>query len=237
VATGVKVALIDPAGRRHLLEINRPYKTGHTSVLFNDLGVAPLFVIKDSTGRELDGAYVKLNVLKGKQDQFVMQGYRIAMVFDPENSLGSNAGLAAIDKVRSAPFQLAVSNSAGVPVASGVLSPGQSLTFNGYTLAFREQSFWVRLLVVKEYGLELVYAGFACATLALIWRLFFYRRELLGGVQEDDGKILLHLAWKSEFYQRTAAEEFNRLVAALAPGHDSGRFTSGTVAEGASRKQ
>lgn len=234
VATGIEVALRD-AGGEHLVEINRPYKRNHASVLFNDLGVAPLFVIQDGAGREVDGAYVKLHVLQGNQDGFTMLGYRITALFYPDHVTDNGADRTRSEEFRNPAFHLAVVNESGFPVASGTVHQGEAVEFDGYRLIFREQSFWVRLLVVKEYGLELVFAGFACATIALAWRLLYYRRELIGAVEVEDGQRLLYLAGRAEFYKSTARDDVEKLAAALSSSPSTGNVAPGAVTEGASR--
>ncbi len=215
VATDIKVALRDSTGKSHLLEINRPYKEGHTSVLFNDLGIAPLFVMEDGAGKELDGAYVKLKVLKGQEDSFTMMGYRVAARYFPDHVVENGEDRSRSEEFRNPAFHLTVYKNK-VRLAANTIHPGEALAFDGMRLIFRQQSFWVRFLVVKEYGLEFVYAGFALASIALIWRLIFFRREIVGIIEETDNERLLVLAARAEFYSNLSRDEFDRITAPLA---------------------
>lgn len=213
VATDMKITLKDEAGTRHEVGINRPYKNGHTSVLFNDLGIAPLFVIQDGSGKELDGAYVKLDVLKGKGDTFKLLGYDFTARYYPDHLVADGRDQTRSEEFKNPAFHLEAARG-GVRLAGRTVRLGEAMEFDGYRLTFREQTFWVRLLVVKEYGQEFIYAGFVLALVALVWRLIYYRRELTGVVRVADGKSSLRLSARADFYQALAKDEFDRTVAA-----------------------
>jgi hypothetical protein len=52
------------------LRINEPIKRGSLSILAKNIGISPLFIVRGDDGREIDGAYVSLNVLYGQEDSF-----------------------------------------------------------------------------------------------------------------------------------------------------------------------
>ncbi|UPU36713.1 cytochrome c biogenesis protein ResB [Geomonas paludis] len=219
VATGIKIVLKDEAGVQHEVDINQPYKTGYASVLFNDLGISPLFVLQDAAGKEIDGAYVKLDVLKGKRDNFRMQGYEVAAWYYPDHVVVDGKDSSRSDEFKNPAFHLEVTRE-GRPVASGTVHPGEAVLLdNGLRLGFMEQNFWVRLLVTKEYGREFIYAGFVLALIALVWRLVYYRREITGVVRESASGKVLELGARGDFYQALAKDEFDRTVAALCGAH------------------
>ena len=64
---------------------------------------------------------------------------------------------------------------------------------------------------VKQRGLSILYTGFALATLGVIWRLLFYKRELVGAIREKDGEKVLVVAGRSEYYKNLAEDEFVEL--------------------------
>ena len=86
-----------------------------------------------------------------------------------------------------------------------------SLDFAGYRLEMRDMRYWVRFYVVKQRGLSILYSGFALATIGVIWRLLFYKRELLGAVREQEGARFLLVAGRSEYYKTLAEDEFMAL--------------------------
>ncbi len=210
VATGLVVGLRDDRGMLHTADINRPYKSGVTSFLVNDLGVAPLVVIQDERGRDLDGAYVKLDVAKGKKDRFRLYGYEIEARYFSDHLVVDGVDQSGSDAFSNPAMRLEASKN-GVMIAASTLKAGESMSLDGNRLVLREMPFWVRFLVVKQHGDWLAYAGFIIATLALCWRLFLYRREIVGAVEQTDTGIDLYLACRCEFYRTAASQELNRI--------------------------
>lgn len=209
--TRLAVTIGDRFGKRHLAEINHPYREGATSFVVTTIGVTPLFVATDRQGREVDGAFVKLNVLGGKKDNFTMLGYRINAQFYPDYFREGETEGTLSSEFRRPAFHLQVRQD-GRTLAEKTLLLGDSMSMGDYTLSFREMPFWVRLYVVKEYGLETVYAGFVLAIAALIWRFVYYRRELVGSMVESEDGVVLYLAGRSEFYRNLYEDEFEAIT-------------------------
>lgn len=225
--TGLRVNLEDGRSRIHTLDINRPFREGAVSLVVKDLGLAPLFILRDSSGRELDGAFVKLNILRGKEDGFRMDGREFRVRFFPDHQLVNGE-----DTTRSEEFRnpvLAVLTVDGdrrtinrIPYATGARIP-----LGKADLVLAQQSFWVRFTVVSEHGVFLVYTGFLLACAGLLWRLGFYRRELAGSlVLGEDGTTVMQLAFRSEFYRALGEEEFTSLQEQLKT-HADGRGANG----------
>jgi cytochrome c biogenesis protein ResB len=208
--TGLKVQLVDARGRNHDLDINRPYNDNSTSFVLKNLGMAPLFVLKDPAGKEIDGAFVKLNVLKGATDRFSLGGFEFKARFFPDYVLENGK-----DDTRSLEFNNPVFNISvmrdGKKIAEGAVPRNGTLEFAGYRLEMQELRYWVRFSVLKEHGIAIVYTGFAIACLAIIWRLLLYRREIVGAVREERGERHLVVAARSEFYKSLAEDEFIKL--------------------------
>jgi cytochrome c biogenesis protein ResB len=214
MATGIKVEIVEPDGATSHLDINRPYNINSTSFVFKDLGVAPLFVLKDPSGREIDGFYSKLNVTKGRQDSFTMGGFIFHTRFYPDFALVDGKPTTKSEEFNNPILALEVEKDRR-KIAEGRIPKNGTLEFNGYRLEMKDMPFWIRFSVVKEYGLPVIYAGFAIASIAVIWRLLLYRRELLGAVREVAGERSLIVAGRSEFYKSLAADEFAALFEKL----------------------
>lgn len=210
VATGLVVGVRDDRGVLHSADINRPYKTGVTSFLVNDLGVAPLVVIQDASGRDLDGAYVKLDVMKGKKDRFRLFGYEIEARYFSDHMVVDGVDETRSDAFSNPAMRLEVSKN-GVVVATRTLKSGESMALDGNRLVLQEMPFWVRFLVVKQYGDWIAYAGFIIATFALCWRLLWYRREIVGAFEQTGTGTVLHLACRCEFYRTSSRQELDRI--------------------------
>jgi hypothetical protein len=208
--TGISVLLVDNLGKTHEVDINRPYSTEHTSYVFKHLGVSPLFVLKDASGKEIAGAYIKLDVLQRRPDRFALGGFTYTATFYPDYVLDNGKRATRSMEFNNPVFFIAVERG-GKKIAEGLVPKNGSLEFDGYRLEMRDMPFWVRFYVVKQRGLSILYAGFAIATIGVIWRLLFYRREIVGAVREQDGVRCLVVAGRSEYYKSLAEDEFVKL--------------------------
>jgi hypothetical protein len=208
--TGISVLLIDSSGKTHEVDINRPYSTENTSFVFKHLGVAPLFSIKDTSGVEIEKAYVKLDVLQRKPDRFALGGFMFTATFYPDYVLEEGKRATRSMEFNNPVFFIAVERE-GNKIAEGLVPKNGVLEFAGYRLEMRDMPFWIRFYVVKQRGLSILYAGFAIATIGVIWRLLFFRREIVGVVRKQDGVRCLVVAGRSEYYKSLAEDEFVKL--------------------------
>lgn len=212
--TGLKVQLADAQGRNHDLDINRPYKVNSTSFVLKNLGMAPLFVIKDPAGKEIDGAIVKLNVLKGGIDQFSLGGFAFKAKFFPDYVLEDGRNATRSKEFNNPVFLILVMRD-GKKIAEGTIPRNGSLEFGGYRLEMPELHYWVRFSVLKEHGIAIVYTGFAMACLAIIWRFLLFRREIIGAVREERDERYLEIAARSDYYKNLVEAEFSDLFGKL----------------------
>lgn len=211
---GLSVRLVGPGEEGHDVEINSPYKVDSTSFVIQNLGVAPLIILTDRVGRELDGAYVKLNVLKGRRDVFSMQGLHFDVDFFPDYVVIDGRESTRSLEVKNPAFLFHIQENDAF-VARRIVRPGGSIEFAAYRLRMPEMRYWVRFYVVKEHGVGIMYAGFGTATAALIWRLLFYRREIIGAIDLEGGQRVLRLAGRAEFYKALFEDEFHKVVSAV----------------------
>lgn len=219
--TGISVLLVDKNGATHEVDINRPYKTGPTSFVFKHLGVSPLFVLKDASGKEIGGAYFRLDVLQRRPDQFTLGGFTFTATFYPDFVWEKGKRASRTMEFNNPVFFLSVEQK-GKKVGEGLVPKNGALEFAGYRLEMRDMPFWVRFYVVKQRGLPILYAGFAIATIGVIWRLLFYRREILGALREEDGVRSLVVAGRSEYYKSLAEDEFSKLFGRIVGRTDGG---------------
>jgi hypothetical protein len=215
--TGISVLLVDKNGQIQNVGINTPYTTEHTSFVFKHLGVSPLFILKDNTGKVILGEYVKLDVLKMKPDRFTMAGFTFTATFYPDYVLDNGKRATRSMEFNNPVFFISVEQS-GKKLAEGLVPKNGVLAFAGYQLEMPEMPFWVRFYVVKQRGLSILYAGFAIATIGVIWRLLFYRREIIGAVRENEGVLCFVVAGRSEYYKSLAEDEFLKLFGKIVGG-------------------
>jgi len=208
--TGINVKLADAGGKIHEVGINTPYDTDNSSFVFKHLGVAPLFVLTDPAGKEVQGAYFKLDVVKGRQDTFRLGDFIFTADFFSDYEFKDGLHTSKSMEFKNPVFVISVERD-GRKFAEAAVPKNGTMTFAGYRLEMRDMPFWARFYVVKQRGLSILYAGFALATIGVIWRLLFYRRELLGAVRSEGGERCLVVAGRSEYYKSLAEDEFDKL--------------------------
>jgi len=212
--TGLKVQLVDGHGATHEADVNRPYKVDSSSFLVTNVGPAPLFVVRDRSGREIDGAYMKLHVMGGKEDVFSLAGFHFRAHFYPDYFLKDGLPATRSREFKNPAFSISAERD-GKTVAQGVVPPKGALAFADYQLVLKDLPYWVSFSVFKEHGVPIIFAGFAVASLAVVWRFLLYRREIVGAVREENGERHLVVAGRSEFYKSLAEDEFTILFTKL----------------------
>ncbi len=208
--TSISVMLLDGQGLAHEVGINTPYSTGPTSFVFKHLGMAPHFVLKDATGRVIENTLVKLDVLTRKPDKFNLAGYTFTATFYPDYVQDNGKRATRSMEFNNPTFYISVEKE-GKKIADGLVPKSGVLEFAGNRLEMQELRYWVRFYVIAQRGLPILYLGFAVACIAIIWRMIFFKREILGAVREKDGERCLVVAGRSEYYKSLAEDEFAKL--------------------------
>jgi cytochrome c biogenesis protein ResB len=228
VPIDLKVVISSAKGRQ-TCGVNRPFCDGRLSFVVMDIDVAPLFVLKDAAGSDLDSAFIKLKVLQGNEDTFNMGGYTFKTRFHTdylavkETSSAGKAGLPEALKragvqtgqvqsrqIVNPAFSIAVYQGDKL-LSQELVRPGGALMIGDKRLVFADLDYWVRFYAGTEHGLSTVYAGFGLMIFALIVRLLFYRRELWGMVEDGD----LLVAGRSEYFTALFTDEFQKVTEAL----------------------
>jgi len=204
----------DRQGKRHMMQINRPYNTGSVSCVLKKPGIAPLLILRDRNGKELDGAYLRLDVLEGKEDSFKFAGYNFKAHFFADYVREGKREFSRSLEFRNPVLRLTAFDGERL-VGSGSLKRGESLIIGDKSITFAEMPFWVLIHVVKERGEGLVYFALFLASFALAWRLLFYRRDIVCKVEEGNGCQVMVIGWRTEFYRALAEEELEKLMVKL----------------------
>lgn len=208
--TGITVKLLDDDRSSHEVGINTPYTKGATSFVFKHLGMAPHFVLKDSAGRQVDEALARLDVLRLTPDKFSLGGYDFTATFYPDFTLSDGKRATKSMEFNNPTFYIVVEKD-GKQVGEGVVPKNGVLEFAGNRLEMPELRYWVRFYVITQRGLPILYLGFAIACIGVIWRMIFYKRELVGAVRETGNGRELVVAGRSEYYKSLAEDEFDKL--------------------------
>ena len=215
VPVGLVVDIVTTEGERHTVEVNRPYTADGTSFVIKDYGVAPLIVLRDAAGRELDGAYVKLNILQKPEDRFSMHEMDFSVELFPAHGIVDGKTQTRSLELKDPVFRFTVHEGRKL-LTTATITPGNSFLVKNYRLFMPEYRYWIRFLVVKEQGWPLLYGGFVLAVVALLWRFLFYRCEFVGTVRVENERSVLVLAGRSEFYRTLLEDELQRMTADIA---------------------
>ncbi len=212
--TGIKVTIKDADGTIKTAEVNRPYKKGSVSMVIRQIGITPLFIIFDRAGNEIDGAYVKLDVLGGKEDRFNMAGINFYVRFYPDYAERDGEAYTRSQELKNPVFVIYARK--GQDIKEKIrLTVGEKERIGDYVVSIQELRYWVQFYVVKEHGVGIVYAGFGIAIVALLWRLLFYRREFAGIIRKEDDRVVINISGRAEFYRVLFEDEFKAFVDAL----------------------
>jgi hypothetical protein len=155
-----------------------------------------------------------MSTVRSKEDDFLLAGFQFRAHFYPDYILKNGAAATRSGEFKNPVFVIDVERE-GKRIAQGTISPKGTLPFAGYQLVLQDMPLWVRFSVFKEYGISAVFAGFAIASLAVMWRFLLYRREIIGAVREERGERHLVVAGRSEFYKSLAEDEFTILFTKL----------------------
>lgn len=199
-------------------KINEPLKKGAISILPSNVGVSPLFILKEKGGKELDGGYIILNILKGDEDSFEFPGfpYRIYVSFYPDfyeqDGKPATKSLALNNPV----LKLRIEDK-GKVLYDAYRRLNEPLFFGEYQLVCSELRYWVDFLIIREYGTTLLFSGFLFGVAGLLMRLIFYQKTIKAHVEvgPDDGQCTLYISGNSEYYPEAFRDEMGRLSEAL----------------------
>jgi hypothetical protein len=208
--TSIAVQVIDGDKKSHQVGINTPYSSGATSFVFKHLGMAPHFIFKDASGKEIDNALVKLDVLRMQPDKFDLGDYKFTATFYPDFVMDNGKRATQTMEFKNPTFFI-VAEKEGKKVGEGIVPKNGTFEFAGNRLEMTELRYWVRFYVITQHGLPILYFGFAVACIAVIWRLIFYKREVVGAIRQSGEGRTLVIAGRSEYYKSLAEDEFNKM--------------------------
>jgi hypothetical protein len=152
--------------------------------------------------------------MKDRKDKFAMGGFEFHVQFYPDYTIENGKATSRTLEFNNPVFFISVGQG-GKKIGEGTIARNSVMKFAGYSLEMPEMPFWVRFSVIKEHGIAIVYAGFAIASLAVIWRFLFFKRELVGAVREENGERRLVVAARSEYYKSLVEDEFKKLFSQM----------------------
>lgn len=194
--------------------VNQPVERGAYTILAVNVGVSPLFVVRDAgRGVELDGAWVRLDAAEDREDMFrfdVMGDLDLYAKFYADYVIENGIERTRSLNIRNPAFCIIVRQKKTV-IAEETLKKGESMVIGPYKFEFRDLRRWVAFQVVREMGAGPLVLGFALAVIGLTMRLIFYRREIR--IFQNGERIWID--GTSEYYYHSFAEELDQLADAL----------------------
>ena len=219
------VFLTTPKGKSRI-GINRPYNQGNTWFVVKDMNVAPMLAVRDPEGNTLDAVAPRLEFLGGEAQSFTLLGTFLSVRFytdisdlsDTEDLLNRPQMLSQTPeqteggrKQRPEVVNPAVRIAAfkdGKKLNEQILLPGSGMDLDGNRIYFEGYDYWVKFSVNGDYGRPVVYAGYALMAFALVFRLVFYRKDVVG--VEAAGS--LHIGGRCEFYPALFGDELEKIA-------------------------
>ncbi len=138
----------------------------------------------------------------GKTD-FPTTGYIMDIKFYPSRVASPHGALPYID--------LTVTEK-GEPRFKGTVLLNQRVQVGNDILTFEQIHYWTGLNFTQNYGMPLVYSGFALSTLGAIIIFMLSYKEVHVKVDEEEGRIRLFMGGRTKTYQAIFSEEFRGMV-------------------------
>ncbi len=202
---------------REVLRINEPMHTGPMSILVQSIGVSPLFIMRSPAGKEIDAAFVSLNVLGGEEDMFQFdtdRRFSFNVKFFPDYVKEDGYETTRSIEMKNPAMRLVVGKENEI-IYTGTIRQGERADLENYTISFEDIRYWTEFLVVREYGKAPLITGFIFASIGLIMRLVFYQKRLRLSVEHEKGRTSLFIDGKSEYFPHSFEDERDKLVQEL----------------------
>jgi cytochrome c biogenesis protein ResB len=201
-----------------VIRINEPITRGALSIIAKNVGISPLFIVRDSSGREIDGVYVSLNVLFGLEDSFSLEldrMYLFEVLFYPDFARENGEEFSRSIELRNPAINLVIKRDLVKKVYEGTIMKGEPAEFDSYTISFEDLRYWVNFIISREYGRTPLIWGFIMAAAGLIMRLVFFQKRVRIAVGYEGEKTLLYMSGKSEYFVHAFNEEMRKLTGEL----------------------
>jgi len=203
--------------KKEVIRINEPVKRGSMSIIAERIGVSPLFVIRGPSGRQIDAAYVSLNVLGGEEDSFQFETdkrFTFVVRFYPDFIRDKGAASTKSIEMKN-PAMLLTAGKDSKIIYQGIIKLGEYADLGVYSIGFQDVRYWVEFLIIREYGRIPLIGGFIMAAIGLIMRLVFFQKRFRLAIEHERDNTLLYIDGKSEFFQHSFKEEVDIIARGL----------------------
>lgn len=195
-----------------VMRVNEPVKRGAFTILADDVGVSPYFVLMDAEGKAVSSGYFALKTAKGAEDgfRFPDMPYEFTVRFYPDYYKDKGRDATRSENIKNPVFSIKAAKD-GWPAGEGLIARGEALKVGGYYLSFTELRQWASFIIVREYGAGTLMAGFALALIGLMARLVFYQRQVWLAVEQGT----VYMGGRGEYYALAFEAELDALCARL----------------------
>lgn len=195
------VARLKYEGKEKEARLSRAAYIDGAKVTIEGISYTPKYILKEMGGRELDVGYVNLaNFVPGSVDHFQIPGYpyKIFVSVYPDFEFSGGIKTRSMNLINPR-FMIKVVRSK-VPVYSGILGFREEASFDGLSLSFPEIKYNGTFRIIRDPGNIFIWAGFILMGIGLVWKMLFYKREIIvvHGYSPHGGKV--SLCTHSDYY-------------------------------------
>lgn len=201
-------------GGRDIARVSSAAKIGAADVTLSGYGHAPMYVLADGAGHVIARGYVNLNIFApGSEDDFSVPGYphRIFVSFYPDHAQADGKTITRSMNPVNPAYALRIFRGR-VALYAGVVKPGERADYDGMSLMFPASAKFGDFRIVSHPGHPLIWGAFIMMGLGLVWRLLFYRKEVL---LWQDGERRTWLTGRFDYYQKLHAAWLEGLAGKL----------------------
>lgn len=165
-----------------------------TSLRVTGYGFAPLYVLRNERGKELESSYVSLAIFPpGSEDSFKLNmiPHRFYVKLYPDYRQKQGRPSSASMNLKNPVFHL---KAAGHKIVTydGLLLPYQRADVEGYSIAFEQMKRWVTIQVVRDRGYPVIFVGACLICLGSLWRFGLPRRDVVVRMSDDGTEMLVY---------------------------------------------
>lgn len=196
--------------RPGVIRLSQPLRVEGAKVTITGIGYAPMYLLKDKNGVELDTGYVKMNIFpSGNIDHFKIPDYphQIFVTFYPDYEIRNGAiKNHSMNPVNPA-YYIRVFRNKMLSYA-GLIRPGEEAYYEGLRLSFPTFNYWGTFRITKNPGLVYIWIAFFLFVAGLTWSSLFYREEIIV-IKEDDTLTLFGIC---QYYPRLFRDRLDRMA-------------------------
>lgn len=198
-------------GGREIAKLSSAVQVGDAAVTIAGYGYVPKYVLKDKAGQILDEANVILSIFApGSEDSFQVRGYphKIFVSFYPDHAIVNGKIVTQSMNPVNPAYSLRIFRGR-IPVYTGIVKPGEVAEYDGMSLSFPSYVKSADFQIVSNPGHPFIWIAFIMMGAGLVWRLLFYRKEL---VLWQDGAGRTWLAGRFDYYPKLHAHWLARMA-------------------------